>query len=380
MTDSAAHRLAAQHIQPKFLQENLKPDVLHRGVLAFEAGVQHFAGEQIVAFVDDSEKEAFDLGAILTDRRLLHRQPKGTHQLAYSAMAGPIKVNNSMVTNRFVEVNGQRMVMWNAKPVGAVLEALLNLPPDQRTGPVIPVVTPTDADPTGIRAAMDRGEGADPRVRVILALLDRRVQAGALDAAASRPLVGSAALLARTLRFGRGMHEGYWTTTFSLTDLEGTVGALFGDPFAERDAESGARVLGFDLGGGGRRAAKAAASSAAGLAATAHLGFGWVSLPGKSIRQIRLTLAETHPVAGYRLDAMSGSDWVPAASIPNDGIGPKFAHAVSQSLLKIELLMLLGRALYGNAYTALRSDNRAQVETDAGALLGQSIDLTGFYA
>lgn len=356
--------IAAQTIKPKYLYQNLAPDVIHKSVLAYNAGLDHLQGERMIAVFNDSDKERYSLGAILTDRRLIQRHDKNYNSVPYRSMSGPITTGGGAVTNAFIQIvqdgTPVKMTTLSNKHIARFLEELLKLPVEQRAAERLKPQMPTDGRMQAIVAAISGAEGN-----------------GLYDTNAANSLTHKALMLQATIRYGRGMVGDQWMVFLNPADLRSYLNALFGEAVNESADENGDTLVYFNLKNRGKQATKAAVSSAVGLAATAVLGVGWVSTPGRSINELAVRISDRGSFSGFKLFANYKGNYIPAGGIFEGGIGPAFMHGVSRALFKLEAQILLSQALFGltSPYVALAPENLDAVQQQITMTTNQQFDV-----
>lgn len=356
--------IAARTIKPKYLYHNVSPEVVHKAVLAYNAGMDHLNGERIVAVFNDSDKERYSLGAILTDRRLIQRHDKKYNSIPYATMSGPIKTSGGAVANATIEVVNEgtpvKMTTLSNKHIEKFLNEVITLPTNQRTGEAPKPQLPSDG-----------------RLQAILASISGAEANGLYDKKVANILTHQVMLMQATLKYGRGMVGDQWMIFLSQADLRAMLGGMFGEAIKEETDEQGDIVTYFNLKNKGQGRAKAAASTAAGLATMAVLGVGWVSVPGRTISELATRISNRGMFSGFKLFANYKGTYIPAGGIFEGGIGPSFFQGVSKTLFKIEAQILLSQALFGPAspYVTLSPDNRAAVQQQVNLTTNQAFDI-----
>src|SRR5262249_35138752 len=158
--------------------------------------------------------------------------------------------------------------------IASFLQALARVHPGYRVPPSRPLATPTPDDPTGGIAAQADLWSRDVRVLPLLGMAIEGHKKGWMPAELGADLVRRAMPFDRTLAYGGGSHEGWWTSPLGAPDLGYAFSRMLGEPYNVTQ-EGNARVLDFRM--ESRSGAGAAASTAIGLASLAVFGVGWVS-------------------------------------------------------------------------------------------------------
>lgn len=389
MSSSLAHQLADQHLTTKSVTPftKLATSSLYKAVSSFGTGIDHFNGEEVVALIDDdSVKEQFLLGVIVTTRRLLGRTNSKWQSMAYSDMKQVTKINNNFFTTPYVELghlNGTdavRFGMASVKPLGAFMQALLAVPLPGRVPSPIPLINATTQDPTGAAHALKNRVLADIRPKTLLHYLYRRYPpASQTDITVGKRLSGRVMLINQTLLHGRGMWDGWWLSSLSLNDLMSVLPAILGDVEKSEDVD-GITRLHFDLGRNNKGKAKAALSSAIGLAALAGFGIGWVSTAGKSLRYIRIDVRDLGQVTGFQILTHMGAPIIKELS-RTQAIGVNFFNAVSNTLLNLEMKTILLRSVLGTDpdLNSLWGISPQVLNVTMNHIMEHPVDLTPFY-
>ena len=124
-----------------------------------------------------------------------------------------------------------------------------------------------------------------------------------------------------------------------IADLQQAIQQSLGRP--KRDLQQVNRFTSeFSLSDGGA-AGKAVASSAAGLAAAAFLGVGWISIPAKSVSQLRVSLSSAPGMTCIELEGTSGKRFEPMSVIQ-----PRLLAKLLELLGRYEQALLYRRALF----------------------------------
>lgn len=378
--DIATQHLSHDHVM---LADEVPAETMHLASLALGVGLDHYAGERIVALIDQSEyAEAaekmlsfvgqgtgaaqFD-GCVITDRRIL--APKCGTGIAFEALQGARK-QGTLLIKCVIQAGGgtYELELDCAAELAAFVQALVQVPPAHRVAPQLPLVAPRAGDPSGALSALEDIQAGyiepDLRSTQLLGLVTASAaRADGMPGNVAQDLTARVTLLHRTLERGRGMHGDLWVSPLPPPDLQAAVCRAFGQPSRAYDDGHGARILEFKTSSSW---AKSALSSAAGLAVGALVGVGWSSSPSTQVVKVRLVPLGQH--CGFQLAATSGSSF--AAMRAEDQALLQYAHAI---LPMHEARLLLLRVLFG--WTAPPDQLLLTAPTEAAARMRT---LTGF--
>jgi hypothetical protein len=338
---SHAHA-AAQLLSGKRIAHgaNIPPDRYHLALAAIGAGPDHAVGEVAVALSDHvAHEDEFSHGAVFTDRRVLARTGHVTGDIPYQVIT-EVRSSTGVLADDLVVIAHDRTFAFKGMPeaqaAAAFLQALLRVHPAHRAPPFRPLVAPGHEDSTGGAAARYALSSRDLRVLPILGMAIEGHRRGSLPADLGADLAARAVLFDRTLAYGRGTRQGWWTSPLGAPDLSYAFSRLLGPPY-HWSQHGHARVLDFRL-GGDSGAAGAAASTALGLLSLGVLGVGWVTRPGRSLDRVRVTIAPGPSSAGFVV-----TDGVTPLSMEWSGLLSK----LFEILPRIEGRMLIQRAAFG---------------------------------
>jgi hypothetical protein len=340
---SPAHAIAAQMLHGKKTTHGtaIPPERYRQAIAAAGAGPDHAVGEVAVALVDDGiSSTKFGDGAIVTDRRLIARGGDVLLDLPYPAIDNAwhstgVVLDDLQLTawGRAFKVSG----VPDTPALSAFLQTLLRYhPPPHRVPPPRPLVAPSPDDPTGGAAACRSIWSGDVRALPLVGMALEGHQKGWFPAEIGLDHVTRAMHFDRTLAYGRGTHEGWWTSPLGAPDLAYAFARMLGAPLAATQ-DGSVRTLDFRLTSGGNVGA-AAVSSAVGLVALGVLGVGWVSRPGSSSQDIRVKISPGIASSGFAL--FDGAD-------PLSKTAPGMVASLFQILPRIEGRMLLQRVSFG---------------------------------
>lgn len=308
-----------------------------RRAIAGMGGLDHLSADAPIAFADDTPD--FECSVILTEQRLIARGSGGVVEIRHADLLGAQTNDPSRADRLYVAAHGQMHEIHpcrSAAPIAAFLYCVAQLPPADRAPPPRDLAPRTGADPTGALAARAAVQSGDPRVLPIMGMAHEGFAQGKGPAQMAADFVTRAALLDRTLVFGRGMRQGWWLSPLAGPDLVYAFTRMLGAP---RDvAQDGETfVYDFTLRSGGS-AGGAVASSAVGLASLAILGVGWVSTPGTVSVPIRLRVLPRDTGCGFSLYEGPAPLSVSSADL---------VSRLFEGLPRIEARLLLERATYG---------------------------------
>ena len=371
-TPALALALARAHLVHPRIQvaPSILPDWIARALSWSGVGLDHVEGERVVAVGNASIGDAFDEHFFLTDRRLAGRSGERRFDVPLGAVAHVEW--RAGILDRALRVVADGVAHDAAvgpfvQPLGTLLEALARVPPIGRVPPAEPLCTTGETDPTGAAGARAALAAPDPRFELMLALAESAHLQGRLEAGAAADLVARIVLLHRTTYGGRGMRDGSWLSPLWVADLAGALRRVLGQPLRE-SADGEWHALDFQL-RAGSAAAGAVASSAVGLLALATLGVGWVSVPGRTVRAVRVWLSDHPAPPRFRLIE-------PASGAPLSAAAPAAVRAILGALLERELALLVRRCVFGwgVAPEELAARSPATVAAGIQATLG-AVDL-----
>lgn len=339
---SPAHALAAHCLTGRrtTLGAHIPPKRYRLAIAAAGSGLDHLVGEVAVALTDQQlDQDAFTDGILFTDRRLVGRSDGNVVDLPYPALENATSSTGVLLDDLHLTAWGRLFKLSGIPDVQAAASFLMNLirvHPAQRVPPPRLLPAPSAGDPTGGLAARASMWSGDVRVLPLVGLALEGHQKGWFSAEIGADHVARAMLYDRTLAYGRGAHERWWTSPMGAADLIYAFSRMLGQPLAVRQ-EGQVRVLDFRFQSRGS-VAGAAASSAVGLVALGVLGVGWVSRPGQSSLDVRVSISPGLGSTGFSL--MSGRDSLSLGS-------SSFVASLFDILPRIEGRMLLLRAAFG---------------------------------
>ena len=308
----AAYQLLGhlQHRKIK-LHGQLTLELVEKGIAASGIGLDHGVGERVLAIGDDSIRDELDRFFMLTDQRLAGR--RGSHffhvplteikqvQMSRGLVSAELKIHANSTT---IDASLAPFI----KPLGAYIAALCQVHPLQRTPPGLLLPEPNAQELASNEWLNTNASHLHPDCTPMLAGISRSYTTGELNHGSAVDLIQRIFLLSRTLQFGRGMQNLWWLSPISTEEIIEVFVALFDQPVASYQ-QAQLRIFDFQLGssGGATGAAKAAASTAVGLASLGLLGIGWVSMPRRSVKSLRLTVLNSSGPAHFTLQGFDGS-------------------------------------------------------------------------
>jgi hypothetical protein len=339
---SHAHALAPQILVGRRITHgaSIPPDRYNLALASLGAGLDHLAGEVAVALSEGLvHAEKLTHVALFTDRRMLARVGDVSAYIPYPGLTGARVSTGMLIDELLVDAHGRSFAFRNmpeAQVTASFLQALMGVHPGYRAPPPRPLTTPGPEDPTGGEAARNDLWSRDLRVLPLLGMAIEGRRLGSMPVEQGADLVARAMLFDRTLAYGRGAHEGWWTSPLGAPDLGYAFSRMLGAPF-NWFQEGNTRVLDFRV-GSGSNAGSAAASTAVGLVALGVLGVGWVSTPGKSLDIVRVKITPGNASTGFALfdrQAPLSQEWA------------RFVAQLFEILPRIEGRMLIQRAAFG---------------------------------
>lgn len=375
-TPSAAQALAVQLLRGATVRlgTSIDPAQWRKAIAAFGAGPDHHVGDTSVALVvGDLSPGGNCNGAVVTDRRFIARSGDTLVDFAYADLADVQGARGVVFDDLFLHGGGRSAKLEGIQEMPmllAFLQAMVRTHPVYRAPAPRPVPAPSPHDPTGAAEARAALVSGDPRPRILVELADQAFRQQKLPQERAADLVARAALLDRTLAYGRGTSGGWWTSALPAVDLADAFARMLGPPYQAFDTHQG-RVFEHRLEGGGANPG-AALSTAVGLLALGILGVGWVSTPGRSLRDVRVQIQPGAFSSGFALFEEGK-----ALSVR----WPQVVEAAFETLSDIEARRLLQRTVWGWEATPAQLAGAPVEEFVARvqAVLG-AVDLGVFFA
>lgn len=365
----------------------IAPKTLQVAALTFGVGLDHLAGERVVAVLDESvyartagavmsffnERLGCEYfgGLVVTDRHLIGGDPP--EALPLDRIAGA-RLHKGLL--RKLEVLGtsrsKSFVLEADEVVARFVDALVQYPPHARIAPPSPLVEPTAEDPTGVRRAAAELAATDPRGARLLALpaaVSARVPGVTPELALD--LASRAVLYARTLHAGRGMTNGHWISALPGADLLAVLVRMLGRPAHQALDAHGSLDVRFHF---DSSIAAALLDGAIGLTALAVTGAGWTAWPERSVISWRLT--PLGPFTAFHVGAVTGQRGNPL----DQGEDLKLRQLMHDTLQVHEGRALLLRMVLGWSapLEQLFASTHAEIAGRMHALIGDA-DLRPFF-
>lgn len=339
----AVHGLVQQHLHrtSTTIHPKIDASIIRFSIACAGVGLDHLAGEQAMAFCDESVRGRFGEYFLFTDRRLLGCFGETRYDVRYSQIR-ELKVESGIMTRGIFVTHhdGTKTALTFGgllQPAGAFFTDLTRLPADGREPPPRAPCVPGDADPSGARRALEQLGVVDDRTALMLRYVDAALAAGAMPVEIARDFVTRIVLHHRNVHFGRGMAQGRWISAVSMNDLSNLIVQLFGNPLSV--SEQPVRTIELPSNLKSNAVAKAAVSSAIGLASMAVLGVGWVSTARAPIARFKMMVADTGPFASFRLQGPRGTGL--------ERESPELLHRIDAKLLELEDDVLMRRLARG---------------------------------
>lgn len=339
----------------------LRLDVVEKAIAASGVGLDHTIREAVIAIGDYSMNKDLTIFFMLTDRRVAGRRGSIFFHAPIAEITQVVDRTNFVTANLKIHTTraiADATVGNLTKPLGNYLTALCQLPPSLRTPPPSPLPEPTAEELVSGEWVTAQHAQLSTACQPMLKIVTRKFRDGEITIESAKNLLARVFLQSRNELFGRGMWEGRWLSALPIGDLLMVCGWLLGQPVASYPQEN---LVTSDYSiGGGSNVGKAVASSAVGFAAAGLLGVGWVSLPGKSVRAIRILLSGAPGMTYVGIEGMSTSNFEPLSAVQPMLLGKFF-----QALAKYEHLVLSRRALFGWAEDAEQLMNKTDAELEA---------------
>lgn len=334
------------------------------------------AGERLVAYGDETVMGKGDEYVVLTDRRLIAHLHGTQTVVPYSALLGARTQKITLATKLVMDLaSGTAEVeMIQTEPdaglVAPFLSYIAALPYGERGSPKAELATPDD--PSGASALLQQLEVPDPRLPILLRLVQAGLAGGAMSPAAAADHVERVRLFAANSAAGRGVCRGMRVSPLHGEDLAAVLGETLG-VCLQSSGDENSRYYDYRLSQGGS-VGRAAASTAVGLAALAIVGVGWVSRPGSRTTVLRAMLRHLGSATGF------GVFDIGAQKQLHEEDQEMFAGLL-ESVAAAEPVILLGRILWGwNAPVAMLTGTPPHAFANEVARAVGPTDLTPFFA
>ncbi len=354
----SAQALLEEHVSAQVkAAPHLTLELIEKAIAASGFGLNHTIGERVLAVGDNSRVKELTEFFMLTDRRIAWRQGHLSYQASLGEITHVVEGRTLAIPHvkvyspgRISEVRVGLLSRW----LLAYLADLCQQPPAVRTPPSYPIPAPTSSELLDDQWVKANASILGPVCEQMMWIITARLRRGDINLDVARNFIGRIVLHSRNSLSGRGMLSGWWLSPLPITDLQLAIQQLMGPP--KRVSQQPNLVAAeFSLSDGGARG-KAAASSAAGLAAAAFLGVGWVSIPAKTVSQLRVSLSNAPGMTCIDLQGASSKRFEPISELQ-----PSLLTKLLQLLGRCEQSLLYRRTLFG-------------WEEDPAQLMGKTLD------
>ncbi len=345
-TQFSVQALLEQHFDARFTVIKIAPELtlelIEKVIAASGVGLDHTAGERVLAVGDNSKAHELEDFFMLTDRQIAGRHWRVFFHATLDEVTHVVEGTSFAIPKLMLHTRGgivEVKMGLMSRQLGAFLSALCQLPPGVRTPPIDPIPAPTSTDLANDQWVKAIAGTLSPACEQMLWIMAVRFRRGEIALEAARNLIARIILQSRNSTFGRGMLSGWWMSPLPIADLQQAIQQLLGRP--KREFQQVNRFTSeFSLSDGGA-AGKAVASSAAGLAAAAFLGVGWISIPAKSVSQLRVSLSSAPGMTCIELEGTSSKRFEPVSVIQ-----PRLLAKLLELLGRYEQALLYRRALF----------------------------------
>ncbi len=336
--------IALEHLQSEHIQlaPRIPREKLQNAAGRFGDWIDYAAGEEALAFVDETVMGSGKEATLLTDRRLLASMDDKHFVVPYAALQG-VSLGSGFVTKKMSVNAGPyscEIPLTNdaAPQVAAFLNALLALPPDHRQ---VAWTSPTSPeDPSGATRLLAQLSQLEPRAALLLRFIEEMTRRGQMPPDIGADFASRAALLHRTVTQGRGLSQTWRLSPLSSADFAYVLQTVFGQPLGHWP-EPDRQTFDFATGGTGGVGA-AAVSTAVGLSVMAVVGVGWYSVPKQNVRVVRLVLTDLPGSCGFIALGDAGPHFVPVVEL-----APELLDWIINALAGAEAQLLLFRTVFG---------------------------------
>jgi hypothetical protein len=342
-TQFSVRALLEQHFGgPIKIAPELTLELIEKVIAASGIGLNHTIGERVLAVGDNSRAHELEDFFVLTDRRIAGRHWRVFFHAELDEITNVVEGTSFAIPKLVLHTSGRIVEVKMgllSRELGAYLNALCQLPPGVRTPPTDPIPVPTAADLASDQWVKANAGILGPACEQMLWIVTVRFRRGEIALEAARNFIARIVLQSRNSVFGRGMLSGWWMSPLPIADLQQAIQQLLGRPKREFQ-QVNLFTSEFSLSDGGA-AGKAAASSAAGLAAAAFLGVGWISIPAKSVSQLRVSLSSGPGMTCIELQGTSSKRFEPVSVLQ-----PRLLAKLLELLGRYEQALLYRRALF----------------------------------
>ena len=369
MDQTQIRALLQQHLRKRGIKltDELTFDLVERAIASSGVGLDHALGEHVLAIGDYSMHHDLTIFFMVTDRRVAGRRGRIFFHAPLTEITQVVDRTNLVTANLKIHLSSSHIadatVGSFTKALGAYLTALSQIPPLERVPAPIPLPTPTLEElssPEWVQSIPDHLSGACEQM---LSLVSARFRRGQISIEAARNLVPRIFLQNRNALYGRGMQSSWWLSPLTVSDLGEIIQWMLGQPVAKYQQEN---LYTYDFATGQKsNAGRAAASTAVGLAAAGLLGFGWVSIAGKTLRNIRTMLSGAPGMTYLGVQGLQSTQFEPLSALQ-----PEVMNKLLQTLTRSEESLLYRRIAYGWEASAeeLMSKTDQEVQSQSGNL------------
>jgi hypothetical protein len=342
----SVQQLLQQHLRRRGinLTDQLTLELCEKAIAACGVGLDHSLGEHVLAIGDYSMHHDLSIFFMLTDRRVAGRRGRIFFHAPLHEITQVVDRTNLITANLKIQLSSGQIadatVGSFSRPLGAYLSGLCRLHPAQRVPAPQPIPTPTADQLTSVHWLNANRTQLNAVCEQMLRVVSARLRLSQITIEAARNLVSRIFLHNRNAGYGRGMQNSWWMSALTVVDLGQALQWLLGQPIGTYQQEN-LFTFDFTVGGGGN-AGRAAASTAVGLAAAGLLGFGWVSIPGKSVRQIRVSLSGGAGTTYLGVQGLNTANFEPLSAVQ-----PVVMARLLHALISYEQSLLYRRVLYG---------------------------------
>jgi hypothetical protein len=335
--------LLEQHFGgPIKIAPELTLELIEKVIAASGVGLNHTVGERVLAVGDNSRAHELEDFFMLTDRQIAGRHWQAFFHAALDEVTHVVEGTSFAIPKLILHTRSGSVEVkmgMMSRQLGPFLSALCQLPPGVRTPPIDPIPAPTSEDLASDQWVKVIAGALSPACEQMLWIVTVRFRRSEIALEPARNLIARIILQSRNSTFGRGMLSGWWMSPLPIADLQQAIQQLLGRP--KRELQQVNRFTSeFSLSDGGA-AGNPVASSAAGLAAAAFLGVGWISIPAKSVRQLRVSLSSAPGMTCIELEGTGSKRFEPMSVIQ-----PRLLAKLLELLGRYEQALLYRRALF----------------------------------
>lgn len=337
--------LLQQHLQRRGIKllPALSLELIQKAIASAGVGLDHTIGEHVLAIGDYSMHHDLTIFFMVTDRRVAGRRGRIFFHAPLAEIVNVVDRTNLVTANLKIHLaSGQvadATVGSLSRPLGVFLSAVAQLHPSQRTPEPQPLPTPTAEELASVEWFNANRSNLNAVCEQMLWVVAARLRHGQIPFGDAGSFVRRIYLHNRATAFGRGMLNGWWLSPLTVFDLGQLLRWLLGEPVASYQQEN---MYTFDFLVGSSNTGRAVASSALGLAAAGLFGVGWVSMPGKSVKHIRVTISSGTSLTYAAIQGTNASNFEALSAVH-----PVALEKLLEALTSAEQSLLYRRALYG---------------------------------